>query len=422
MEKQTPPSEAKTRRVVVGFITLLALLLAAIILVGYLLFSNWENLKLYREYLNESNTNQRSDANKDLPEDLDYESVEVIYDYLRLNFDGQLDEIELLEGLKKGLLGATNDPHSVYLNPGEADYFEAELFNQLVGVGILLTLENNHPTVVTPLKGLPADKAGIKARDMIIKIDGQNTGGMSIHDAVSLITGAEDTEVTLTIHRQGVDEDLEFTLTRALINIPSVTYEIKEGIGIMSLTRFVPDSEEGEQTAELALAAAQTFKKSGVKGVILDLRSNPGGILDVVSDIGGLWLEPDQVVAKVGAYGKELETIGARSPDPAILSGIPLVILVNEASASAAEIIAGALKDHEVGIIVGKTTFGKTSVQNVEELDEGDILKVTIAHWYTPLGEETKEGIEPDIEIEDDPETEIDEQLEKALQILQSKV
>ncbi len=407
MHPQLSDSRFKTLLAVLGAIFLAIIVLILIFFLGYLLFNG--------------SLDSRQDTNKNLPADLDYESVEDIYDYLRLNFDGQLDEAQLLEGLKKGLLEATDDPYSVYLNPEEAEYFESDLFSQLVGVGIQLITENNHPTVVTPLKGLPADKAGIKARDTIIKIDDQSTGGMSLFEAISLITGEEGTEVTLTIHRQGVDDDLEFTITRVLISMPTVEYEIKEGIGIMSINRFSPDIEEGEQTFELALQAAQIFKQTGVRGVILDLRSNPGGVLPVTLDIGGLWLESGQVVTKVGPYNGELTTLVARGQNPPILSDIPLIVLVNEASASAAEIVAGALQDHGTGMIVGKTSFGKTSVQNVENLSEGSILKVTTSHWYTPNGTEVKEGIKPDIEVEDDPETEIDEQLEKALQILQEK-
>ena len=408
MQSQSSDFRFKTVLAVLGVIFLVVIVLVLIFFLSYLLF--------------DETLDSRQGTNKNLPADLDYESVEDIYDYLRLNFDGQLDETKLLEGLKKGLLTATDDPYSVYLNPEEAGYFESDLFSQLVGVGIQLIIENNHPTVVTPLKDLPADQAGIKAKDTIIKIDGQPTGGMSLIEAVSLITGEEGTEVTLTIHRQGADNDLEFTMTRVLISMPTVEYEIKEGIGIMSINRFSPDIEEGEQTFELALQAAQTFKQTGVRGVILDLRSNPGGVLPVTLDIGGLWLEPGQVVTKVGPYNGELTIKVARGQDPPILSGIPLVVLVNEASASAAEIVAGALQDHGTGTIVGKTSFGKTSVQNVESLSEGSILKVTTSHWYTPNGTEAKEGIKPDIEVEDDFETETDEQLEKALQILQERV
>lgn len=357
--------------------------------------------------------------NNSLPDNLNYSSVEELYDYLRQNFDGELSEEALLDGLKKGLIKATGDPHSQYFNAQEAIEFEQHLLNRLTGIGAYLTEDGNYPAIMTPLKGAPAEQAGIKAKDIIVKIDDQSAAGLTAAEAAALIRGEEGTDVRLTIRRVDSEEDLQFTITRAVVNIPSVEYEIKEGIGIIKIHNFTPDLEEGLQTVEVAQAAARDFQAAGVKGVILDLRFNPGGTLETTRGVGGLWLASGEVVSMYGHSEEQLTVLTALGADQPPLAGIPLVILVNEASASAAEIIAGALQDHELGTFVGTTTFGKTSVQNIIGLSGAAGAKITTAHWYTPDGRKVDGGIEPDIEIEDDPETEADEQLEKALQILQ---
>ena len=357
--------------------------------------------------------------NDSLPRNLNYNSVEELYDYLRQNFDGELSEQALLDGIKKGLLEATGDPHSVYFTPQQAVEFEQQLLNKLIGIGAYLIEGDGYPAIMTPLDGSPAERAGIKAKDLIVKIDGRNAAGLTAADAANLIRGEEGTEVQLTIRREGAEEDLQFTIAREVVNIPSVEHEIQEDIGIIRIRSFSPDLEEGEQTVEAAIAAAETLSEAGVKGVVLDLRFNPGGALEATQGVGGLWLEPGEVVASYGPSDGELIDLPVQGVGQPPLAGIPLVILVNEASASAAEIVAAALQDYGVGTVVGTTTFGKSSVQNIISLSGAAGAKITTAHWYTPNGRQVEGGIKPDVDIDDDLETELDEQLEKALQILQ---
>ena len=357
-------------------------------------------------------------TNDSLPANLDYGSVEELYDYLRREFDGELSEQALLDGIKKGLVEATGDPHSVYFTPQQAVEFEQQLLNKLTGIGAYLIEGDGYPAIMTPLDGSPAETAGVKAKDLIVEIDDRSAAGLTAAQAANLIRGEEGTEVRLTVRREGAAENLQFTIVRAVIDIPSVEHEIRDGLGIIRIRSFSPDLEEGEQTVEAAAAAAEALAEAGVEGVVLDLRFNPGGALEATQGVSGLWLEPGEIVASYGSTGGRLTDLPAAGAARPPLAGVPLVILVNEASASAAEIVAAALRDHDAGTVVGTTTFGKSSVQNIISLSGAAGAKITTAHWYTPLGRQVEGGIEPDVEVDDDLETESDEQLEKALQIL----
>ncbi|MYB40307.1 S41 family peptidase [Candidatus Saccharibacteria bacterium] len=404
--RQSRNGGAQTAMLVVAVVLLVAALIGLALILAYVLFS--EPRQPASRAINDS-----------LPRNLNYGSVEELYDYLRQNFDGELNEQALLDGIKKGLLEATGDPHSVYFTPQQAIEFEQQLLNKLIGIGAYLIEGEGYPAIMTPLDGSPAERAGIKAKDLIVRIDNQNAAGLTAADAANLIRGEEGTEVQLTIRREGAEEDLQFTIVREVVNIPSVEHEIQEDIGIIKIRSFSPDLEEGEQTVETAVVAAETLLEAGVRGVVLDLRFNPGGALEATQGVGGLWLEPGEIVASYGPSDGELIKLPAEGAGRPPLAGIPLVILVNEASASAAEIVAAALQDHGIGTVVGTTTFGKSSVQNIISLSGASGAKITTAHWYTPHGRQVEGGIKPDVEVDDDLETELDEQLEKALQILQ---
>jgi len=328
-------------------------------------------------------------ANEQLPDDLDYSEVEEVYDSLRSNFDGQLDIEKLIDGLKAGLVEATGDPYTVYLTQEESNEFLDSLNGTFTGIGAELGIDDDQLIVVAPLDGFPADKAGLRARDVVVKINGEDTIGIKVEEAVNKIRGPQGTEVTLTITRAGRTFDL--TITREEITVPSVTSEIKNGLGYLRVSRF------SEDTNQLARAAANQFRQSGVKGVILDLRNNGGGFLSGAVDLAGLWLDGDVVVQERRSE-QVIDTLEAGHN--AILNGIPTIVLVNEGSASASEIVAGALKDHGAARLVGVTTFGKGSVQELEKLKSGGTLKVTIARWYTPNGHNIdNQGIGPDIEV-----------------------
>ena len=329
----------------------------------------------------------------DLPEDLNYESVEQVYDTLKKTYDGQLDTEKLLDGLKDGLAQATGDQYTEYLNPQEFQEFDEQLNGSFSGIGAELGKEDNVLVIVAPIAGFPAEKAGLRPKDVISKIDGEQAYDLSVTEAVNKIRGEAGTKVKLTIIRGGTEE-LEFEIERAQITIPSVTTEILDGnIGYMKVSRY------GEDTTKLARAAAIQFKQAGVKGVILDVRGNPGGLLNSAVDLASLWLPSGKVVLQEKRGDTVVQTF--RASGTATLKDIPTVVLIDEGSASASEITAGALKDNDVATLIGQKTFGKGSVQQLEELVGGGMLKVTIARWYTPAGKNIdKEGIEPDTKVE----------------------
>jgi carboxyl-terminal processing protease len=255
------------------------------------------------------------------------------------------------------------------------------------GIGAEIGMRNDKVTIIRVLNDNPAKSAGLMASDVILKINDESIEGWSVTKAVSQIRGEVDTTVKITVSRDGEPKD--FTITRAIINNPSVDSSVTEGIGIITLSRF------DEQTGRLARAAAENFKKENVKGIVLDLRDNGGGYVDAAQDVASLWLDNKTIVSE--RRGSRITDTVKSTGDP-ILAGIPTVVLVNGDSASASEIVAGALRDHTAAKVVGEQTFGKGSVQKLLNLDGGAQLKVTIAKWYTPSGLNiTSKGITPDV-------------------------
>lgn len=353
--------------------------------------------------------------NRSLPNSLDYSSVDVIYRTIRAKFDGTLDESKLLDGLKTGLANATEDPYTEYFNAKDAKDFYGELDGTFEGIGAELGKDdNNNIIVIAPLAGYPAETAGLRPKDVIAGIDGKVTSGMTISDAVSLIRGEAGTDVKLTIVRDG-DQQLDISITRASISIPSVKSEIRDGVGILTISRF------GDDTTSLATKAAQEFKNQNVKGVVLDLRGDPGGLLQAAVNVSSLWLK-DKTVLTERRDGKIIQSY--KSAGTPVLLGMPTVVLIDGGSASASEITAGALRDNEVATLIGVQSFGKGSVQEPVNLVDGSLLKVTIARWYTPSGNNIdKQGITPDKKIEmteDDYKNKLDPQMDAALEQLKS--
>lgn len=329
-------------------------------------------------------------ANSNLPGSLDYSSVDTIYRALKDNYDGKLDETKLLDGIKSGLVAASGDPYTDYFNSDEAKEFYGELEGTFEGIGAELGKdENKNIIIIAPISGYPAEKAGLKPKDIIAEINGKGIYDTSISDAVKQIRGTAGTVVKLTIVRDGSPQ--EVSITREKISIPSVTSEVKDAIGIMTVSRF------SEDTLSLAKAAAASFKVQGVKGIVLDLRGDPGGLLDSAVGLSSLWLQNKTVLTE-RRDNVIIETI--KSSGTATLAGIPTVVLIDEGSASASEITAGALKDNGAATLIGVKSFGKGSVQQPIDLKDGGLLKVTIARWFTPAGKNIdKEGITPDKEV-----------------------
>jgi carboxyl-terminal processing protease len=349
---------------------------------------------------------------KNLPANLDYTTVEAVYDKLRMEYDGELDQQSLLDGLKQGLATATGDPYTEYFNPKDAKAFDDELNGSFTGIGAELGKSKaGGIEIISPIAGFPAEKAGLKAKDAIVEIDGESTSGLTISQAVDKIRGDAGTKVKLKIVRNN-SQELDFEITRAEITVPSVKYEILEGnIGLLTISRFGPD------TAALTKEAAVSFKKAGVKGIVVDVRGNPGGLLDAAVDVSGLWLDKSQVVLQEKRDSKVIKSFYGK--DEPILKGIKTVVLINEGSASASEITAGALKDNKVATLIGTKSYGKGSVQQLQHLSDGSLLKITSAHWFTPSGAGIDTiGIAPDQKIEfteDDAKNDRDPQKDAAL-------
>ncbi|MEO8862972.1 MAG: S41 family peptidase [Candidatus Saccharimonadales bacterium] len=352
-----------------------------------------------------------SSVQKNAPSKLDYSSVDEVYQKLRNGFNGQLDNQKLLDGLKSGLVSAAGDPFTEFMNGTEAKQFNGQLDGTFTGIGAELGKDaKGNIVVIAPISGFPAQKAGLKPNDIIAEIDGKTTAGMTLGDAVTNIRGAENTHVKLKIIRSE-SQEINFDIIRSQISIPSVDSKIIDGnIGYIKISRF------GEDTSGLASAAADSFKKAGVKGVIVDVRSNPGGLLNSAVDVSSLWLESGKTILQEKRADVVVETY--KSSGTATLKGIPTVVLIDDGSASASEILAGALHDNGAAKLIGIKSFGKGSVQKVEQLSGGGILKVTVALWYTPNGINiNKAGIKPDKEVKmtaDDVTARRDPQLDAA--------
>lgn len=333
----------------------------------------------------------KNEQNSSAPDSLDLSSVQEVYRKLRANYDGELDPQKLVDGAKKGLVTATGDPYSVYFTDEEAKQFNDDLAGKFSGIGAEIGTKDGNLIIVTTLDDSPARKAGLQTNDIIGKVNEDETTGWSVDQAVSKIRGEKGTTVKLTILR-GQDVK-EFSIVRDNIVNPSVKHEITaDNLGYLRISRFAEDTEK------LSAAAAQEFKDKGVKGVILDLRGNGGGYIEAAQQVSGLWLDSGKEVVQERTGGKVQDTLKANGNN--VLKGVPTVVLIDGGSASASEIVAGALSDHKAAQLVGTKTYGKGSVQQLLELPLGGQLKVTIAKWYTPSGKNIdKEGIDADVEV-----------------------
>ncbi len=345
---------------------------------------------------------------------LDVSSLQTTYETLKKRYDGSLNSEKLIEGANRGLVEAAGDDYTVFFNKKEAQEFSDDLEGTFEGIGAELTKRDGNLKIVTTLDGSPAKKAGLQSGDVIAKVNGQDTTSWSIDKAVSQIRGKKGTTVKLTVIR-GESEVKELNITRDTITDPSVKSEIKDGVGIMRISRF-----GSTDTMLLAQKAAQEFKDKKVKGVIVDVRGNGGGYVSAAQELAGLWLDNQTVVSE--RRGGEMVDSLKTGSDP-ILKGIPTIVLIDQGSASASEILAGALSDHEAAKLVGEQTFGKGSVQELINLPNGARLKVTTARWYTPNGKNIgKNGISPDVKVtvsEQDNKNNKDPQLQKALELLE---
>jgi len=362
-----------------------------------------------------------ADINPDEKVSADFSVFWQAWDKLKSNHvkGKEIKDQDLLYGSIKGLTESFDDPHTVFFDPEDAKKFEEDINGYFGGIGAELEQKDKKIMVVAPLKNTPAERAGLKPKDVILKVDDKDLTDLSVYEAVKLIRGEPETKVKLLISRQEFKEPKIFEITREIIHVPTLEWKmLDDGVIYLQLYNF-------NQEAPLAfyqMAIKTSF--GNAKGMILDLRNNPGGYLDVAIDIAGWFLKNGEpVVIEKMASGKE-NTL--RSRGNGFLSNLPTVILINEGSASASEILAGALRDKRGIKLVGEKSFGKGTVQELEELKDGSSLKITIANWLTPNGKVIdKNGLEPDYKIplvDKDVKEKKDPQLEKALEIIKSEL
>lgn len=327
---------------------------------------------------------------------------------------------KLIMGATEGLVRAVGDPYTVFMEPEENQEFHDGLAGTLQGIGAELQEREETIVIVSPLKGSPAAKAGLLPNDIILTVDDETTEGLHLGEVVSKIRGPKGTKVTLTVFREKEAKPLEFTITRDEIQVPSVEAEVRKtatgSVGILALNQF------GEHSIEEVRRELVEFEKQNVDGIVLDLRWNGGGYLEGAVDLASFFLKEGRVVTvESRANGTQHHAVSGKP----IFPELPLVILQNEGSASASEIVAGALQDVGRATVIGTKSFGKGTVQEVIELPGGGSLRVTIAKWFTPKGRDLgKEGVVPDIVAErsaEDIQAERDPQLDAALRVVFQK-
>lgn len=329
----------------------------------------------------------------------------------------KIKDKDLFYGSLKGLAQAVNDPYTVFMDPEASREFTDDLAGTFEGIGAEVGMRNDIITIVAPLDGMPAQKAGIMSGDKVYAIDGQATMGLTVDEAVKKIRGPKDTEVILTILRGIGDGVKEIKITRGVIIVKSIKTEMRsDGIYILKVSNFNDD------TLTLFNKAVDEIISKKPQGIIFDLRNNPGGYLETSVVIASEWIEAGPIVAEQFGENKRNEYPASGL---ARLKDTPTVVLINGGSASASEIVAGALRDYKKATLVGEQTYGKGSVQTLKSLSDGSSLKITIAKWLTPAGDFINEkGIAPDIEVVmtmDDINNNLDPQLNKALEILKKK-
>ncbi|MBL0922903.1 MAG: S41 family peptidase [Sphingomonadaceae bacterium] len=320
-----------------------------------------------------------------------------VYKKVKSSYVDKVDDKQLMEGAIQGML-ASLDPHSGFLNKSDFSTLQTQIDGEYGGLGLSVTLEDQAVKVIAPTKDTPADKAGIKSGDYITHLDGKLIFGGTLDEAVDAMRGEPGTSIRLTIVRPGRDAPFDVTVTRAIIDLKPVQWEVKDRIGVITITGF------SEQTGADVVAAVTGIKKSlGGKplGYIVDLRSNPGGILDEAVAVSDAFLSSGEIVSERGRDKRDIERWWAERAIPGdVTGGAPIIVLVDAGSASASEIVAGALQDHHRGLVMGERSFGKGSVQNVLPLTRDTGLRLTVARYHLPSGRSVQEGgIKPDIQV-----------------------
>ena len=336
----------------------------------------------------------------------EYKYLRIFTDALRIIKENYVEQVSMKDLIYGALNGMTKslDPFSSFFTPKQYESFRQETEGEFGGVGIEIGMEKGRPVVISPIEGTPAFRAGIKPGDVILEINGEDTSNMSLIDVVQRIRGKVGTKVQLTIYRKGMEKPMKIELERALIKIESVKWTTLGDVGYIKLSQF---NENVSVQVERALKELASQK---VKGVILDLRNDPGGLLSEAVNVADLFLPEGRLVVYTRSRNGETQKYFARRK-PVVPDECPVIVLINKGSASASEIVAGALQDYKRAVILGEKSFGKASVQNIIPLEDGSALKLTVAHYYTPLGRLIhNKGIVPDVQVA------MDENQEEALQ------
>ena len=333
-------------------------------------------------------------ASADVTVSRDIERFVSVYERVKADYVEKLDDERLIKGAIDGML-ASLDPHSSYLDARDFKQMQISTDGNYGGLGLVVSMEDGAVKVVAPQEDSPASKMGIKPGDYITHLDGKLIYGGTLDEAVEQMRGVPGTSIRLTVVRTGRDKPFDVTVTRQIIEIKPVKWEIRNGVGIININGF------SKQTGAMTKAAVVSIEKAlGRKpfGYVIDLRFNPGGLLDQAVEVSDVFLDRVEVVSQRGRDKRDIERYFAQPGDFA--NGLPIVVLVDSGSASAAEIVAGALQDHHRGLVLGERTFGKGSVQTLIPLDETTALRLTTARYYTPSGRSVQEGgIEPDITV-----------------------
>ena len=327
-----------------------------------------------------------------------------IFARIKSDYVETVEDKVLIENAIKGMLSGL-DPHSTYLNADEYKELQIGTTGRFGGLGIQVGMEDGFVKVISPIDDTPAFRAGIEAGDMIIRLDDKSVKGMSLNDAVKLMRGEPGSDIKLTIVRKGEDKPLVITITRAIIKVDSVKNRMLEpGYGYVRISNF--QSKTPRDLLKAINSLKEEFGKE-LNGLVLDLRNNPGGVLNAAADVSDLFINKGKLVYTEGRIKNSKFEFNAKPGD--VMNGAPIVILINGGSASASEIVAGALQDHHRAVVMGSKSFGKGSVQTIQELRSGGAVKITTARYFTPLGRSIQgEGILPDIILDNFKVTESD--------------
>lgn len=323
----------------------------------------------------------------------DLQSFTEVFAKIKSDYVESVDDKKLVEDAIRGMLSGL-DPHSSYLNTSEFGDLKIGTTGQFGGLGIEVGMENGFVKVISPIDDTPASRAGIQASDLIIKLDEKTVKGMTLNDAVKIMRGKPNTDIVLTVAREGESKPLIFTITREIIRVKSVkTRMLEPGFGYVRISNF-----QSRTTSDLLKAVSDLQKEQNLEGLVLDLRNNPGGVLNGAVGVSDAFIDSGLIVYTEGRIKDSSHRYTATPGDS--LNGAPLVVLINGGSASASEIVAGAMQDHKRAIIVGTKSFGKGSVQTIQELHNGSAVKLTTARYFTPNGRSIQaKGIEPDITL-----------------------